>query len=568
VDAASAALQIAPGTAVDGTGRLILLPATGSAVTDPSVAPDAVENVPTVVVGPSGLALGAPTGGGTFVVVLSWREVAGSPGAFVRLHAPWVRLVPIASYAPSGSLVVLGQVTWDATGQNPVLVAQARTPARQQTILGTTASASVVRQQVAGVWAAQPAGGVTLSVTNAAGSATALQAAPDGSVSIGTLTVASVLTTSGLTVTADAEFSGHTVLNDGVALNADLSVHGKHAVRGTDTWLRLNQDSAFTSGTHTPGHLTSGSLNVGGLGGWETAGPGNARVAGKVTAAGGAALAGVAVGASAGVAYPFDYETVGVTDPVMNLRLQSPNSVVLHAGGDVRLQVSSGAFDINSDVSVRGKHAVRGTDTWLRLNQDSAFASGTHTPGLFAPGSLNVGGYENWGNPGGGNALIAGSLYVHGRVQLGGGDEQVIIGGNQTGPFMQLHDDMWLSDPQDGTIELKNAVFGWGRLKGIFLAVSSETYKKDVAPLAGDELSGLLTDALATEVVHFRYREEDDDQPTRLGIIAEQAPGYIVDAPAHGVLLPEYSAMLLGALQALAKRVQALEARVDALPSG
>jgi hypothetical protein len=41
-----------------------------------------------------------------------------------------------------------------------------------------------------------------------------------------------------------------------------------------------------------------------------------------------------------------------------------------------------------------------------------------------------------------------------------------------------------------------------------------------------------------------------------------------VDAAAHGVLLPEYSAMLLGALQALAKRVQALEARVDALPSG
>ena len=43
-------------------------------------------------------------------------------------------------------------------------------------------------------------------------------------------------------------------------------------------------------------------------------------------------------------------------------------------------------LDVNGDVALSGKHAFRSSDPWLRLNQDGAFTSGTHTPGLFAPG--------------------------------------------------------------------------------------------------------------------------------------------------------------------------------------
>ena len=54
--------------------------------------------------------------------------------------------------------------------------------------------------------------------------------------------------------------------------------------------------------------------------------------------------------------------------------------------------------------------------TWLRLNQNLDFSKpifGVHTPGLFASGSLNVGGAGGWGDPGFGN------VWVTGRVGIG-----------------------------------------------------------------------------------------------------------------------------------------------------
>gem|GEM_PF-4357910 len=66
----------------------------------------------------------------------------------------------------------------------------------------------------------------------------------------------------------------------------------------------------------------------------------------------------------------------------------------------------------NGDVNLNGKNALRSTDAWLRINQDSAFTAGVHTPGVFAPGSLNVGGAGGWGNPGGGNAWVVGSVGI------------------------------------------------------------------------------------------------------------------------------------------------------------
>jgi hypothetical protein len=49
----------------------------------------------------------------------------------------------------------------------------------------------------------------------------------------------------------------------------------------------------------------------------------------------GARFSGVVTGAAApGVDYAFAYETVGVSHPAMNLRLQSPNAIIFHAGGN------------------------------------------------------------------------------------------------------------------------------------------------------------------------------------------------------------------------------------------
>lgn len=68
----------------------------------------------------------------------------------------------------------------------------------------------------------------------------------------------------------------------------------------------------------------------------------------------------------------------------------------------------------SGDIQLNGKHAFRTTDSWLRLNQDLVFSSGVHTPGLFAPMSLNVGGASGWASPGNGNAVITGNIGTHG----------------------------------------------------------------------------------------------------------------------------------------------------------
>jgi hypothetical protein len=61
---------------------------------------------------------------------------------------------------------------------------------------------------------------------------------------------------------------------------------------------------------------------------------------------------------------------------------------------------------------------------WLRLNQNLDFSKpifGVHTPGLFAPNSLNVGGVNSWGDPGAGNAQIKGDTDIGGKITGNGG---------------------------------------------------------------------------------------------------------------------------------------------------
>lgn len=73
-----------------------------------------------------------------------------------------------------------------------------------------------------------------------------------------------------------------------------------------------------------------------------------------------------------------------------------------------------GSVRLDGELAISGKHAFRGYDAWLRLNQDGAFSSGVHTPGLLYPGSLNVGGLSiNGGtHPGTGNAVFSGGVGI------------------------------------------------------------------------------------------------------------------------------------------------------------
>jgi endosialidase-like protein len=92
------------------------------------------------------------------------------------------------------------------------------------------------------------------------------------------------------------------------------------------------------------------------------------------------------------------------------------NDLVLGASsGRVRVGPDTGGQNlvVNGDIAILGKHAFRNLgDGWLRLNQDLAFPAGTHTPGVFAPMSLNVGGAGGWGNPGANNSWFLGTVGV------------------------------------------------------------------------------------------------------------------------------------------------------------
>src|SRR4051794_20087798 len=72
-------------------------------------------------------------------------------------------------------------------------------------------------------------------------------------------------------------------------------------------------------------------------------GIGTANPAAPLEVVGGAIATGVSLGMSVGgTNYPYSYETVGVTNLAYNLRLQSPNAIILHAGGTDQLAISAG----------------------------------------------------------------------------------------------------------------------------------------------------------------------------------------------------------------------------------
>jgi hypothetical protein len=75
-------------------------------------------------------------------------------------------------------------------------------------------------------------------------------------------------------------------------------------------------------------------------------------------ASGGALINGVSIGIDVpGVNYPYEYETIGVTDTKFNLRLQSPNSIILHTGNPPteRLTINAaGVANIAAGATING----------------------------------------------------------------------------------------------------------------------------------------------------------------------------------------------------------------------
>jgi hypothetical protein len=121
-------LTISPGSALDSAGHLITVAVGGFAVTDPSVDPSQIVNVPTVPVGAGGVVLDTAGLTGDLVLTVTWREVLEGQltNTPVLVHAPWVRLLGAADVPADGSQVVLAAVGLDAAGAVTTLSTGAR----------------------------------------------------------------------------------------------------------------------------------------------------------------------------------------------------------------------------------------------------------------------------------------------------------------------------------------------------------------------------------------------------------------------------------------------------------
>jgi Chaperone of endosialidase len=94
---------------------------------------------------------------------------------------------------------------------------------------------------------------------------------------------------------------------------------------------------------------------------------------------------------------------IGTATPVSPLQVSGDVTLEKRASNNVARVLPAGATMLWND------------GTWLRLNQNIDFSKpifGVHTPGLFASTSLNVGGAGAWGDPGGGNVWISGTVGI------------------------------------------------------------------------------------------------------------------------------------------------------------
>jgi hypothetical protein len=224
-------------------------------------------------------------------------------------------------------------------------------------------------------------------------------------------------------------------------------------------------------------------------------------------------------------------------------------------------------LDVAGDVALMGKHALRGSDGWLRLNQELQFSEGTHTPGLFAPMSINVGAANgNWSfNPGGGNIAYAGNLN---KLDVGVAFTSVVrcadflIGGH---PGRRAQPGRALVD--EGAALVLNFGSDWPftRIEGktvipTLIQSSSAALKEDIRPVSGAAAAAII-DSL--DPVSFHWKA--DPAETHLGFVAEDSPEAVTTPEKDGIYLAHIVAALTRVVRDQAGTIAALERRLGAI---
>ncbi|MEU6885633.1 hypothetical protein ABZ918_10545 [Streptomyces viridosporus] len=276
-------VTVQPGTALDAAGRTSVLETGGFAVVDPAVDPEQPVNIPTVVIDADGLRLDtAGMSAGTYVLTLTWREVLGET-RLIRLHAPWLRLLPSADFQDVGQQVVLAEVSLDAAGSVSGVTSGARrsvgVPVERVELRAarvTTGSPTAVGQSPAAELRGRTDGGLDLVAFAADGTGhTALSAdGSSGHVGIGTSSPSAPLHIAtgaegghGLKVTSPTGGSGIELARDeegpayGMFAGDDSAWHLRNEDEESDL-VTVSSEGEMDVGTLNVDDLNVGSANV------------------------------------------------------------------------------------------------------------------------------------------------------------------------------------------------------------------------------------------------------------------------------------------------------------------
>jgi hypothetical protein len=100
-----------------------------------------------------------------------------------------------------------------------------------------------------------------------------------------------------------------------------------------------------------------------------------------------------------------------------------------------------------------------------------------------------------------------------------------------------------------------------------FVNVSTRDAKKDISYISDDSKRTILDKIKNIKVAEYRYNNEPDSNPLRMGLIAEEAPAEILSVTGKGVDVYKMSTFILAGVQEQQARLESMDARITKLES-
>jgi hypothetical protein len=98
-----------------------------------------------------------------------------------------------------------------------------------------------------------------------------------------------------------------------------------------------------------------------------------------------------------------------------------------------------------------------------------------------------------------------------------------------------------------------------------FVNISTMESKTGIKYLTDEKKEDILTALNKMKIAQYRYKSEDQSNPLRLGLIAEEAPSEVLSVSGKGVDIYKLTTFTLAAVQAQQKKIESFETRLTAL---